>query len=1172
MLLLSPRDSRAEKYLPITLITVGMNYSQEPCNRPAGVEYHQILYVERGRGVLETLEGKYDIEEGTAIFMRANTPAHYYAKDSVFDTAWITFIGNGVGKMLECFGAKDFAFLKSDSVYTKITNVFKMVERRKNAELLSKYAYDILVTFFSELALAKKPPLLVKTKEFIDENFSSPISAQDIAASVGISESLLFKLFREHEDVTPTEYLRNVRLQKAEQMLLSNADVRVSDVARRCGFADSAYFCKVFKDEMGMTPKNYQNKYIKLGDVFMEDQALGSVFEYEKKKIKNVSFFDRKIGYFERREKVLMEIAFFEKRIESYAYTIEITDGWGEVFLTRRTVAERGCDRCIVDLGHFPIGWYRITLQSESGEVFNDYFAFAVTVNLSERCELEDTTLATDVAAEYEPKTMELGDEFVRSLKLLGFPWLRGRTNMTKWGEQVTEYRERLKAAGFKVTSASTDDMYNLPKIREMDLRDTYQKYKDAPAKNAITNEMYEIQNEADLFFSHPPLPDTHTAYCKAAFIGLLDSGVDAFTSMTSTAFCADTIYYDLTLQNGVLDYSNIYNFHGYEGIESKAAYARKSVLAYSPENSIRPSYMTENGKKVWAGGDGVALFDQLQSMCRYAVKSCAKILAEGSEKWFWFISRAFLEAGGGFGNAHAWTQQPYPIAAVTANLTYQLGKGKYKGKISDMPEKAHGYLFDRGVEDVAIIFGTERQTITFKSNKLIVADMFGKETELVSDSERITVEITGDPIFVRFCGRIDGDSYYKTSFDLLECKKLEFSEEQRVVLNPVWEDQDLSRAIIMQKGYLFNEKDEQRVTLRIYNFNDHTVDGRAYVVAEYPDHFDIEIKSSEFTLEPFGRKDIDIVIRTTGRAKMNSMGDILFGADLSNGRKVSSAVARYWFKLDDMQLPAEDIKAFDGFLDEKNWNLKNIMHPGKMSFEKNGDEITLKADHGGGYAQWYFPEFFVKDAEIFEGADGIVLRRKHSHNVKTKLTAFICTEDGRSYWSGDASGVAYTDEWKTIVYPWDTFILFSSPEGFNDPRPFDPKKIYKVRIGASGTPSECIPDTTIKDFGIFYDNMGATKPHPNSIEFNGVEEGMKYDSAEGLKLIATLPEDADGNIRVFLGKTAYTNYSVDGNKVVVDLSSLGRGEYTLQVSCRTKVNYMYSKYVTFYVKNDLEV
>ena len=247
MMILAPRNLRVERYLPITLLTVGMNHLQEPINRSQGTGFYNILYVEKGSGVLETPEGRFDMEEGTAIFMRSDVPMSYYGKSGEFYSAWVAFIGNGVDKILECFGVKNFAFLKSETIYTKIAYVFKMAERRKNAELLSKYVYDILITYFFELAAAQKPPLLVKAKEFIEDHYGESLSALDIASSIGISESLLFKIFRGSEDTTPTEYLRSVRLQHAERILLSDMHVKISDVAKLCGFSDSAYFCKVFK-------------------------------------------------------------------------------------------------------------------------------------------------------------------------------------------------------------------------------------------------------------------------------------------------------------------------------------------------------------------------------------------------------------------------------------------------------------------------------------------------------------------------------------------------------------------------------------------------------------------------------------------------------------------------------------------------------------------------------------------------------------------------------------------------------------------------------------------------------------------------------------------------------------------------------------------------------------
>ncbi|MBQ8409806.1 MAG: hypothetical protein IJY39_13180 [Clostridia bacterium] len=889
----------------------------------------------------------------------------------------------------------------------------------------------------------------------------------------------------------------------------------------------------------------------------------------EKEGISAITFSDRRLGFYESFEKVLFEVAFGEKLCDA-SYILDVMNGWGEKVRTVSLPVKAGTDKISINLGAFPLGWYRLYLhRQDSTEIINDYMAFIVTVPLSER-KYKDTCIAADVAAEYEPKTMAYGEEFVRTLLLQGFDWIRGRTNICKWGEETLDFRKKVSAAGIKVTSLSTNDMYNMPKIKSMDLRDTYRTYKEGPSLNEISSEMYELQNESDLFFNTPALPDALTAYSKAAVIGLTDSGKDPFVSMTGMAFCTDAIYYDLQLQNGILDYSNIYNYHGYEGIESKASYARKAVLAYSPEGATRAIYMTENGKKVWADQNEIVYENQQFEMCRYAMTASAKILAEGTDKWFWFIARAFLETGGGFGNMHAWTHQPYPVASTLSNLTHQLGMAKYIGKLADLPEKTWGYLFDHGEHDVAILYSRGESTVKLLAERLTVVDMFGGERTLTADeSGYITLVATKDPVFVVFHDRVAESICYKSAYEVTRCEKLTFTDTQRVVLNAIWEDQDLMNSLIMQKGYLFDETDEQRVTLRIYNLNDKPVSGRAYVEKEYSDHFDVTVKNAEFTAEAWGRADVEIVLKTTGKAMMNSAGDLKFGVVLDNGEEPSAAVCRYWFKADDMNVADEDIVRFEGFMDESNWNLKNIMTPGSMSMDANEAEqsITIKADHGGSYAQWFFPEYFVKNPEILDGADGIVFRRKHSADVKTKLTAFVCLKDGRSYWSGDASGVKMTEDWKTVTFPWETFMIFASPEGFNDPRPFDPKQIYMVRIGASGTPKDFIPDTTVKDFGIYYDRFNATVAHPGRITVDGVEEAYHYSDSKNLHVVATLPEDVIGDVRVHLGKTPYGKWTLCGNRVEIDLTSLGRGEYVLQVSGKTRMNYRYAKYTTFYIE-----
>jgi hypothetical protein len=57
------------------------------------------------------------------------------------------------------------------------------------------------------------------------------------------------------------------------------------------------------------------------------------------------------------------------------------------------------------------------------------------------------------------------------------------------------------------------------------------------------------------------------------------------------------------------------------------------------------------------------------------------------------------------------------------------------------------------------------------------------------------------------------------------------------------------------------------------------------------------------------------------------------------------------------------------------------------------------------------------------------------------------------------------------------------------------------------------------------------------------------------------------GDVRVHIGKTPYQGWKLCENRVEIDLTGLGRGEYVLQVSGKTKLNYRYTKYTTFYIE-----
>lgn len=256
-------DKNAQDLLPIVMITAGMNYKQSPMYRPKGAEFHHIFYIEKGNGMLETPEGNFDLFPGMAVFMHKDIPMVYYGTGEEFDTAWITFVGKDVDGILDYLGAGNFEFLNSKAIYYMIVNAYKLAERGASSAVLSKCSYDILVSFFQELNFVQRSsPVLLRAKDFIEENYAKNISVSDIASGVGISESLVFHLFKDGEKTTPSDYLRSVRIRHAGQMLLSDPTRKIGELALLCGFFDAAYFCKVFKAETGMTPKDYRRRFV----------------------------------------------------------------------------------------------------------------------------------------------------------------------------------------------------------------------------------------------------------------------------------------------------------------------------------------------------------------------------------------------------------------------------------------------------------------------------------------------------------------------------------------------------------------------------------------------------------------------------------------------------------------------------------------------------------------------------------------------------------------------------------------------------------------------------------------------------------------------------------------------------------------------------------------------
>ena len=95
---------------------------------------------------------------------------------------------------------------------------------------------------------------------YMNQHYNRKISVEELAAHVSISTSHFSKTFKAVTGNTPLDFLNNMRLKKARDMMLLN-NKTLTEIALACGFGSSAYFSSCFTERYQMTPSAYRLKF-----------------------------------------------------------------------------------------------------------------------------------------------------------------------------------------------------------------------------------------------------------------------------------------------------------------------------------------------------------------------------------------------------------------------------------------------------------------------------------------------------------------------------------------------------------------------------------------------------------------------------------------------------------------------------------------------------------------------------------------------------------------------------------------------------------------------------------------------------------------------------------------------------------------------------------------------
>lgn len=96
-----------------------------------------------------------------------------------------------------------------------------------------------------------------RIKQYLDQNYTSPITLDSLSETVYISKHYLSHMFKEQTGTSPIKYLTSRRISKACE-LLTTTTMPISEVSKSVGYENPLYFSQVFKKLQGVSPAEYR--------------------------------------------------------------------------------------------------------------------------------------------------------------------------------------------------------------------------------------------------------------------------------------------------------------------------------------------------------------------------------------------------------------------------------------------------------------------------------------------------------------------------------------------------------------------------------------------------------------------------------------------------------------------------------------------------------------------------------------------------------------------------------------------------------------------------------------------------------------------------------------------------------------------------------------------------